>query len=103
MDVMDDLRRSVHLLKASGVKVMVQTVPPFDYPAEMIDHWKRINEFILNDLSREADAVFDNVKILGDMANGHPEKAVYGGHPNEEGCQKWAEALLPAVLEFLKK
>ena len=53
-----------------------------------------VNRFILNEL--EAYAKFDNNPILADG-----NRSIYGGHPDAEGCGKWAEALCPVMKEFL--
>ena len=48
------------------------------------------------------DALFDTVSILSTDPD-HPEKAPYGGHPNEEGCRAWGEALAPVINALLTK
>ena len=54
----------------------------------------------MNDMPKIADAVFDNTKVLR-VSEEQATIAKYGGHPNEEGCQKWAEALYSAVSDKL--
>jgi len=41
------------------------------------------------------DFVFDNTIILG--KKGHASETIYGGHPNEIGCQIWANALFEEI------
>ena len=86
-----DLTYIVDTLKNKGARVIVQTVPPFDYQGSFIDEWNKVNHYILNELCDKADFVFDNTPILG-----KPEKlsdSLYGAHPDERGCKLWAEAL----------
>ena len=90
-----DLTTITDKLKKAGKKVIVQTVPPFNYKGEDIDKWKRINLYILNELKNKADLVFDNTGFLGKKEN--PEEALFGGHPNEDGCAIWANALFEEI------
>lgn len=46
-------------------------------------------------LKEKVELVFDAVKYLGE--ENRLEKAKYGGHPNEEGCKLWAEALFEKI------
>ena len=93
-----DLQRVVRLLHQAGCKVAVQTLPPFDYQGETIERWLTCNRFIREELSKEADLIFDVVPLLG-LSETEPWKARYGGHPNEEGCAAWGEALAQALLQ----
>ena len=87
-------------LKKAGCSVLVQTVPPFNYGGAHTEIWREVNRFILGDPSLGADAVFDCVRLLGDPQS--PQKAKYGGHPNSEGCLKWAKALAPVLKELIE-
>lgn len=91
----------VSLLKQRGLKVILQTTPPFNYDERTGNIWREVNRYIKEDLAQLCDGVFDVVPILGDPT--HPEWAVYGGHPNAEGCRAWAQALIPAVKQVLEK
>lgn len=86
-----DLLFIADTLKKLGKKVVFQTVPPFDYIGENAEKWKRINKFILEKIKDKVDFVFDNNVFLGKAEK--PEDAIYGGHPNEEGCKIWADAI----------
>ena len=97
----DDLTHIVRLLKKSGMKVLIQTVPPFNYSEEIGRTWEEVNRYIREVLSRESDEVFDVVPVLGTKYA--PSKALYGGHPNEQGNNAWAEAIYPYVLRLLGK
>ncbi len=95
-----DLTYIVRTLKQSGLKVLIQTVPPFDYAPEFRERWLSVNEYIRNELSKEADALFDNVPVLSRSEN-EPWRTRYGSHPNAEGNAAWAEAILPAIKKLL--
>ena len=99
-EIINNLSETVDYLNKHNVKVLVQTVPPFDMSPEIEEKRNRINEYILNDLKART-AVFDNTKILAENAE-YPSKATYGGHPNGIGCQKWAEAIYPIISEVVK-
>ena len=90
-----NLQTIVDKLVEAGVRVILQTVPPFDYSPARRMIWEDVNEFILREL-KGADYVFDCVGCLGDAEQ--PYKAKFGGHPDAEGCKVWGEALLEAVL-----
>lgn len=90
-----DLTYIVDSLKKEGKKIIIQTIPPFNYQGDDIQKWKRINTYILTELKNRADFVFDNTCFLGKKEN--PECALYGGHPNEEGCRIWADALFAEI------
>lgn len=95
------LKAVVSALKKAGLRVLLQTVPPFEYVGRMKTDWLEINRCILAG-ETGADAVFDNVPVLGGGPDA-PEQAPFGGHPNAEGCRRWAEALYPAVRKLLEE
>nr|MBQ4320117.1 SGNH/GDSL hydrolase family protein [Clostridia bacterium] len=90
------LWRVVTLLKDAGVKVIIQSAPPFNFVEEKQRRWYLVNDFIKNHLAPICDGYFDNVPILGKP--GEEYMAPYGGHPNDEGSKLWGEAL----YEYLK-
>lgn len=92
-----DLTYIADALKKEGKKVIMQTIPPFDYKGDNIEKWKRVNSYILTELKNKVDYVFDNSVCLGKKEN--PEVAIYEGHPSEEGCEIWANALLAKIKE----
>ena len=63
--------------------------------------WYNINLYIKNVLSNKAYLLFDNTQYLGRKNELHI--AMYGGHPNEEGCKVWADALYEQVKTHLMK
>lgn len=77
-------------LTDKGVKVIIQSIPPFNYRDEFRPIWEDVNEYIKNNISRRVSGYFDNVPILcGD----EPYMSKYEKHPNAEGCRKWADEL----------
>lgn len=97
-----DLMTIVKSLKGYGVKVIVQTVPPFDYEGEKIGIWQHVNAFIFEEIAKEADLIFDAAAVLK-KSDEEPHKAKYGGHPDAEGCKVWGEALAPVVKDFMER
>jgi len=93
--IRSDLTRIVEILKQAGKTVILQTVPPYDYTGEHMEMWERINIYIKTVLASKADAVFDNVPYLG--KSDCPAAARFGGHPNAEGCEIWANALFEEI------
>lgn len=93
---MADLEKIVDCLNAAGVKVVLQTVPPFDYEGERIGMWQRLNDYIRGPLSQKAALIFDVVPLLGQAEQ--PNMAKFGGHPDAAGCAVWADALYDALL-----
>jgi len=97
-----DLGEIVFKLKENGVKVLLQTLPPFDHEGERLQNWLEINRYVREELRQKADAFFDVVPFLlnGPESEG---KSKYYGHPDETGCIIWAENLLPVLKEFLEE
>lgn len=98
----NDLKTIVEKLHKAGAMVVLQTVPPFNYTGEQIKVWENVNAYIKEELSKEADMVFDAAKYLGESEE-KPYNAKFGGHPNAEGCEIWAKALHTDMVEFLDK
>jgi lysophospholipase L1-like esterase len=96
----NDLKNIVTALKEKGVKVILQTVPPFNYDEIKRGVWADINDYIKTDLKKIVDEVFDCVPVLCDENELHMAK--YGGHPNEEGCRAWGEKLYPVIEKVAK-
>lgn len=96
-----DLLNIILKLQKAGVKVLIQSLPPFDYQGKELNKWLHVNEYIRNTLSKCADGFFDTVSVLidGTECDG---KAKYNGHPNKEGCRVWAEALLPVMKKMME-
>ena len=88
--IMRDLGHIYQKLTDSGVRVVMQTVPPFDYPDGLRAPWAEINRFILSEPSFKE--VFNVAPLLTESEE-KPFNARFGGHPDEEGCKIWAERL----------
>ena len=86
-----DLTTIIDTLKAKGKRVILQTIPPFDYNEERKAKWIPLNDFIHGELKEKVDFLFDSVPVLG--KKDEPHMSIYGGHPNNEGGRVWAEAL----------
>ena len=93
--IRSDLTYIVETLKRAGKTVVLQTVPPYEYNEKQTEMWERINAYIKTVLASKADAVFDNVPHLGERDC--PAAAHFGGHPNAEGCEVWANALFEEI------
>ncbi len=86
-------------LKSLGKKVVLQTVPPFNYPEPRRTVWHEVNRYIKEELSKIADRVFDPNYILS-LSPDEPHITRFGGHPSPEGCALWAEALYSAISDL---
>lgn len=98
--IISDLQKITDLLQSAGLKVIIQTVPPFDYDEHYEIIWKKVNDFIRNELSEKADGFIDNVKFLCADGDNSP-KSKFGPHPNNEGNYIWAEALVPVIKKLV--
>ena len=92
--IKDNLTKIVKILKKNDVRVILFTVPPFDYDEEKTRVWNEVNSYIVNELSEQAE-IFDTVSIWGEDAP-NQSRARYGGHPNKEGS-------LSLANEFVKR
>ena len=97
-EIVYDLDKTVDLLKKENIKVLLQTIPPFNYNGYNIEKWSELNLYIKNCLYKKVDGVFDIVPCLCESAE-TSHIAKYGGHPNSEGCKKWAEELYRLLLQ----
>lgn len=98
-EVISDISTIIDLLRAAGCRIILQTVPPFDYPEGKREVWLAVNEAIKNELAEKVAAVFDCVPLLSESAE-HPEITKYGGHPDATGCRVWADALYDAIKQL---
>ncbi len=91
-----DLSKIVDLLNEAGCKVILQTLPPFNFSGNKLNIWNNLNTYIKEDLAQSVYAVFDVSPLL---TEGAVEEGVakYGAHPNAEGCQVWADALFAFI------
>lgn len=90
--IIQDLEIIVNLLQKEKIKIVLQTIPPFDFTGEKCSTWERVNQYIKSELHKRVTIVFDIVPYLSENKM-FPQKAKYGGHPNPQGCRIWAEEL----------
>lgn len=100
--IRNNLRTIILKLHQSNVRVLIQTVPPFDYGEEHKAIWLDVNNYIREELSKIADGVFDTVPVLG-RPEPETNMSLYGGHPDERGCRAWADKLVPVIKDMLSK
>ena len=96
-----NLEKVVDILKNLGIKVILQTIPPFNFYDQYIGIWKEVNEYLRTTLSKKVDLFFDDA-ILLKKSDEEEHIARYGDHPNAEGCKVWGEALADKMQEFLQ-
>ena len=101
-EIKADLTLIFDTLKKSGVRVLQQTVPPFDYPENLRVIWEDVNDYIKTALAPRADAFFDTVPILS-VSSEEPHRAKFGPHPNADGMVLWGKALAPVLKTLLDK
>ena len=97
-----DFSSLVDQFHGAGVKVFLQTLPPFDWKDEYLERWLAINAFLRDELAGKVEGFFDVAPLLTDETRG-VGMSKYGKHPDETGCRLWAEALTPLLKEFLKR
>lgn len=100
--IIGSLQTVVRKLREAGARVLLQTIPPFNYPEGMRERWRKANDGIRSTLAGEVDAVFDVVPVLAESAE-RPYWARYGGHPDAVGCAAWAEALRPTLQALIER
>lgn len=100
-EIIRDINIVVDILNSAGARVILQTLPPFDYQGENITKWQTVNEFLLTKMKDKVELVFDNVPVLRESADKPFSAQKYGGHPNEEGCRVWADALFEAIKDVI--
>jgi len=98
-EICRSLTRIVDTLTACGQKIVLQTVPPFNYDDLRTERWNAVNGYIRTELGPRVCAVFDTVPVLGQ--EDRPQNARYGGHPDAEGSAAWAEMLYPVFERVL--
>ena len=93
--ILSDLKIIVRRLKDSGVRVVVQTIPPFEFDEKGAATQREVNKLIFSDLEL-SECLFDETVFLTDVKT---QKPIYGGHPNQTGCAVWGSQL----YKFLKE
>lgn len=100
--IIKNLETIMAKLRAAGVKVIMQTVPPYNYLDRRFDVWKAVNEHITSSMAERADGFFDVVPILA-RSESEPNMTKYGDHPNSVGNGLWGKALAPVVKAVAEK
>ena len=95
--IKNDLAEIVDTIKAAGKTLVLQALPPFEYWSDPMAAWERVNGFVKERLAPKADLFFDPAPFL--TKDG--KTPLYGGHPNQQGCSLWAEALYQAMKDLL--
>ena len=90
--VCEDLEAIIDRLNANGVRVILFTVPAFDWTGEKKALWDEINRRIRTDLAKKVFGVFDMAAATS--RTDIPGLSRYGAHPNDEGGTAIAEAFL---------
>lgn len=93
------LENIVENLLKCGIKIILQTVPPFCYNEQQGKIMLDLNDYIKNTLSKKVIAVFDSASVLCDD-NIPYLSSKYGPHPNEAGCKIWGEALASVLKDL---
>jgi lysophospholipase L1-like esterase len=90
-----DLESIVSKLKQNkpSCKVILFTVPPFDYVGEQEENWRAVNSAIRTNTPTGVDRVFDIASVLS-KESPNDNFAKYGGHPDALGCSVVAEIFL---------
>ncbi len=94
--IKDNITKIVNILTKNDVRVILFTVPPFDWDDERTKKWNEVNEYINKKLSKKVE-IFDTVSIWGQNAP-NENLSRYGGHPNKEGCLALAEKFVDKKL-----
>ena len=100
--IIENLEIIMKKLHDVGVKVIMQTVPPFNYSGERINTWNTVNKHIMTSMAERAEGVFDTRTVLS-LSDEEPYNAKFGGHPNSEGNRAWGDALRNVVGDTANK
>ncbi len=101
-EIKANLDKIVRILSEGEKKVIIQTIPPFDFMDEKLKIWNNVNSYIKNELSDKVEFVFDSAALLG-KSEDEPNIARFGGHPNSEGCRIWGKALGERIQKYCQK
>ncbi len=99
--IKDALESITAILTDAGCNVIIMSAPPFDMTPEMEAVRTELNTYI-PEIAEGNDNVhfFDFAALLEDPEDS--SKALYGGHPSDEGCQIAAEALVEEIKAFIE-
>ena len=94
-EVLATLRRNVGMLTSRGIRVILFTIPPFDYHPEAYKVWRTLRDAYPPLAEELGVELFDFSAIL-DADPPYGNQYPYGAHPNGEGGRLVAEAFLQA-------
>lgn len=80
------------ILQSAGCEVIVFNAPPFDYNDLQEGIRTELNALLPGAVTQWGAHYFDFASLLSDPTD--TKKALYGGHPNDEGCQIVADQFL---------
>lgn len=90
-----NLNTIVDELKKANCRVILFTVPPFNFEGEKRQAWYTVNEYIKNELSQKAE-IYDTCAVwCSDNPNDNIAK--YGGHPDKAGCMALAKDFVSKI------
>lgn len=102
-EIKADIEKTVGILTNSNIKVLLQTVPPFDYKGDDIKKWENINRFIKTEIPKKYKIkIFDTVPFLS-AGSEHSYNAKFGGHPDKRGCKIWADKIYGTLKEIINE
>lgn len=94
------LRTITTELQNAGCEVILFNAPPFDFREDTEAIRTALNERIPVIAEEQKLEFFDFASILADPNN--PQKAAYGGHPNDAGCKIVADKFVETYAEMLE-
>ena len=95
------LRQIVTVLKDAGCEVILFNAPPFDFAELQEGIRTELNTLLPAAASECGVHFFDFAGVLADPEN--PQKALYGGHPDDTGCAAAAKAILAEYGGLMRK
>lgn len=98
--IKDALTSITSVLTEAGCNVILMSSPPFDMIPEMEAIRTELNTYI-PEIAETNEKVyyFDFASVLENPDN--PSSALYGGHPNDEGCDMAAKAIMNEYGDLL--
>lgn len=89
------LEKNIRELKSRGIRVILFTIPPFDYAGDRYMTWKTLR-YAYPALARELGVELFDFSATLDAEPPYGNKYPYGAHPDGEGGRIAAEAFLKA-------
>jgi lysophospholipase L1-like esterase len=96
-EVLATLRKNIGMLKSRGIRVILFTIPPFDYTPEAYGVWRALRDAYPPLAEELGVELFDFSAVL-DSDPPYGNRCPYGAHPNAEGGRVVAEAFLAAGM-----